>query len=128
MFINIWFSFVFSPLSQTLCCRDIKVFHFTKGKNTKEKNPAECQSAETNWKCIENEHLSMGCLSKCDQICSILRIWSHFLKKSLMENFNFCAVMSEKMLRKFFLFFFLFGIVKSIWEHRHTFFVNLRLW
>ena len=27
--------------------------------------------------------------SKCDQI---RRIWSHLLKKSLMENFNFCAV------------------------------------
>ena len=27
--------------------------------------------------------------SKCDQ----LRIWSHLLKKSLMENFNFCAVL-----------------------------------
>ena len=30
--------------------------------------------------------------SKCDQICSFLRIWSHLLKKSLVENFNFCAV------------------------------------
>ena len=27
--------------------------------------------------------------SKCDQICSFLRIWSHLLKKSLMENFIF---------------------------------------
>ena len=30
--------------------------------------------------------------SKCDQICSFLRIWSHLMKKSLMENFIFCAV------------------------------------
>ena len=30
--------------------------------------------------------------SKCHQICSFLRIWSHLLKKSLMENFIFCAV------------------------------------
>ena len=30
--------------------------------------------------------------SKCDQILSFLRIWSHLLKKSLMENFIFCAV------------------------------------
>ena len=30
--------------------------------------------------------------SKCDQICYKLRIWSHLLKKSLMENFIFCAV------------------------------------
>ena len=30
--------------------------------------------------------------SKCDQICGNLRIWLHFLKKSLMENFIFCSV------------------------------------
>ena len=29
--------------------------------------------------------------SKCDQICSILRICSHLMRKSLMENFIFCA-------------------------------------
>ena len=29
---------------------------------------------------------------KCDQFCRKLRIWSHLLKKSLMENFIFCAV------------------------------------
>ena len=30
--------------------------------------------------------------SKCDQICRRLRILSHLLKRSLMENFIFCAV------------------------------------
>ena len=30
--------------------------------------------------------------SKCNQIHSKLRIWSHLLKKPLMENFIFCAV------------------------------------
>ena len=30
--------------------------------------------------------------SKCDQIRRKLRTWSHLLKKSLMENFIFCAV------------------------------------
>ena len=30
--------------------------------------------------------------SKCDQIRSIIRIWLHLLKKSLMENFIFCVV------------------------------------
>ena len=34
--------------------------------------------------------------SKCDQIRSFLRIWSHLLKKSLMENFTFCAVFNKK--------------------------------
>ena len=31
--------------------------------------------------------------SKCGQIRSFLRIWSHLLKKSLMEKFIFCAVL-----------------------------------
>ena len=30
--------------------------------------------------------------SKCDQIRSFLRIWLHLLKKSITENFIFCAV------------------------------------
>ena len=30
--------------------------------------------------------------SICDQIRRKLRIWSHLLKKSLIENFIFCAV------------------------------------
>ena len=29
---------------------------------------------------------------KCDQIRSFLRIWSHLLNKSLIENLIFCAV------------------------------------
>ena len=33
--------------------------------------------------------------SKCDQIRGTLRIWSHLLKKSLMENFIFYAVRIE---------------------------------
>ena len=30
--------------------------------------------------------------SKCDQIRSLLWIWAHLLKNSLMENFIFCAL------------------------------------
>ena len=30
--------------------------------------------------------------SKCDQIHKKLQIWSHLLKKSLMENFIFCVM------------------------------------
>ena len=33
-----------------------------------------------------------GFLSKCDQIRSSLRIWSHILKNSLLENLLFCVV------------------------------------
>ena len=36
--------------------------------------------------------------SKCYQIRWKLRIWSHLLKKSLMENFIFCAVYLESFL------------------------------
>ena len=36
--------------------------------------------------------------SKCDQIRSFLRIWSHLLKKSLMENFIFlCSEGNENV-------------------------------
>ena len=35
--------------------------------------------------------------SKCDQIRSFFQIWSHFLKKSLMENFIFCAVLPKRL-------------------------------
>ena len=36
-------------------------------------------------------------LSKCCQIRKKLRIWSHLLKKSLMENFIFCAVKKQRV-------------------------------
>ena len=39
------------------------------------------------------EHL----FSKCDQIHSFMRIWSHLLKKSLMKNLIFCSVKSMNM-------------------------------
>ena len=51
--------------------------------------------------------------SKCDQICSFLRIWSHLPKKSLIENFIFCAVMYFFFFfthLKFFCQYFYFGI------------------
>ena len=38
--------------------------------------------------------------SKCNQTRRKLRIWSHLLKKSLMENFIFCAVYVLKIFRK----------------------------
>ena len=34
--------------------------------------------------------------SKCDQIRWKLRIWSHLLKNSLIENVTFCAVNVKK--------------------------------
>ena len=37
--------------------------------------------------------------SKFDQIRKKMRIWSHLLKKSLMENISFCAVLHEFVTR-----------------------------
>ena len=43
--------------------------------------------------CIKKMKFSIeDFFSEYDQINSFLRIWSHLLKKSLMENFIFCAV------------------------------------
>ena len=39
-----------------------------------------------------------GFFSKCEQIRSFLRIWSHLLKKSLMENLIYCAVLLHFLL------------------------------
>ena len=36
--------------------------------------------------------------SKCDQICSFLRTWSHLPKKSLMENSTFYAALTQVVL------------------------------
>ena len=39
--------------------------------------------------------------SKCDQIRSFLRIWSHLLKKSLMEHFIFCTLIDHNFTTDF---------------------------
>ena len=38
--------------------------------------------------------------SKCDQIRGKLRIWSHLLRKSLMENFIFCVLSNLMFTRR----------------------------
>ena len=35
--------------------------------------------------------------SKCDQIRSFLRVWSHLLKESLLENFHFLCSVNVRM-------------------------------
>ena len=69
-------------------------------------------------------------LSKCDQICSFLRTWTHSLNISLMENFIFCTVSSFRLslttyqddlyprLKKEFFFEsanFIFKTIRYIW-------------
>ena len=43
--------------------------------------------------CIKTKFSIKDFSSKCDQIRSKLRLWSHLLEKSLMENFISCAVL-----------------------------------
>ena len=42
--------------------------------------------------CKKKNFSNKDFFSKCNQIRRKLRIWSHLLKKSLLENFIFCAV------------------------------------
>ena len=42
--------------------------------------------------CTKNKFSIKDFFNKCDQILRKLWIWSHLLKKSLMENFIFCAL------------------------------------
>ena len=52
--------------------------------------------------------------SKCDQIRSFLRIWSHLLEKSLMVNFIFCAMYTLLKYTHFSVFSVIWLIVRLI--------------
>ena len=51
---------------------------------------SKCKSCDLH--CTKKKFSIKGFFSKCDQIRRKLPIWSHLLKKSLMENLIFCAV------------------------------------
>ena len=51
--------------------------------------------------------------SKCDQICSFRRIWSHLLKKYSIENFIFCAVIPENAGQRKRIFWYILCSVSS---------------
>ena len=53
---------------------------------------ADLQPIFANKHCTKMKFSIKYFFSKCDQICRKLWVWSHLLKKSLMENFIFCAV------------------------------------
>ena len=59
-----------------------------------------------------------GFFSKCDQIRSFLRIWSHLLKKSLMKNFIFvqCYLI---------VFYDVKNIVETFFEYYQIFIMKL---
>ena len=57
-----------------------------------------CSKCESYWSAYgvlytaqEMKFSTKDFFSKCDQMPSFQRIWSHLLKKSLIENFSFCA-------------------------------------
>ena len=52
-----------------------------------------CIQKLNNLRGTKNKFSIKNFFSKCDQTCMKLRIWSYFLKKSLMEKFIFCAML-----------------------------------
>ena len=69
--------------------------------------------------------------NKFDQMRRLLRIWSHLLKKSLMENFIFCAVWFVALLQKWghvtwdlYAFIMFYHCMKSvrIWSYSGPYF------
>ena len=74
-----------------LSCKFYEIF-----KNnflTKHLRATASESANTlTQHCTKNEAFHKDLFSKCDQIRSFLRIWSHLQKKYLTEDFIFCAM------------------------------------
>ena len=79
--------------------------------------------------------------SKCDQIRSFLQIWSHLLKKSLMEIVIFCAVWGEFILGRSFITIFRRNILgnvgdlqlcagqtSEVWDSCKSFKINVQWW
>ena len=61
--------------------------------------------------------------SKCDQILRKLRIWSHLLKKSLMEKLIFCA---EKQMISIHTHFKNLGVFLENFQSEHDHFLETR--
>ena len=60
--------------------------------NTEDEDDHNLQRCQTTFTAQKMKFSIMDFFSKCDQIRRKLWIWSQLLKKSLMENFIFCAV------------------------------------
>ena len=76
--------------SNAKLCDKTNFFHMLPGTYT-----ARCSTyfyKKCSFHCAKKKFSIKDFSSKCDQIRSFLRIWSHLLKKSLIENFIFCAV------------------------------------
>ena len=61
-------------------------------KNTRGNKFSKTKLNETYLTAQKVKFSTQDFFSKCDQSRRFLRIWSHLLKKSSMENFIFCAL------------------------------------
>ena len=76
-------------ISKPRCFRKL-LLNFNFNKPLALTSPKAVSSDDTLHK--KSSFLLRICFRKCDQIRKELRIWSHLLKKSVMENFIFCVV------------------------------------
>ena len=83
-------------------CDKVKGFHYHKvlhlGCCSSRRSASEYSSL-INYTAQKMKFTIKDFFSKCDQICSFLRIWSHLLKESLMENFVFSAVLQWVLIK-----------------------------
>ena len=67
-------------------------------------------------KCTKMKFSIKDLFSKCDQICSFLRIWSHLLKESLIKNLIFRAVSNLNVFEdKFIVYMITFLYSRTLW-------------
>ena len=85
---HIWYQIIPWWTSTALIRKISKSKHYSTGKLPNEILPLE--STDTTAQKLKFSIKNF--FSECDQIRRNLRIWAHLLKKSLMENFIFCAV------------------------------------
>ena len=90
------------PCTQNSIMPIISVEWHPTNLSPQEKSVANTNTSLTNPTAQKMRFSIKDFFSKCDQIRRFLWIWSHVLKKSLLENFIFCAV-SWRQPTKFFL-------------------------
>ena len=83
-------SHLLSPHSR-IFHRDLNILNFCNNLTSSEKRREKVVLEKTSHTAQRMKFFIRDFSSKSDQIHSFLQIWSHLLKKSLMENFTFCA-------------------------------------
>ena len=85
-------SWVICLIFDKLSSRRTQMKRFQKGHKFSLHSEVHLEPSQTNITAQKMKFPIKDFLGKCDQIRRFLRIWSHLLKKSLIENFIFCAV------------------------------------